>query len=98
LNKRDHFHSEFTHFGFVGGFLGSLGLLLSLSEFLSGDLFLVEFMGELLLVDLGTINQHATNDDHTKSEDKEIIWGRGFSGVDTEFKLTPPMESHEQVE
>ena len=87
-----------AHLGLVGKLLLDLGLLLSLSLLLLGDLLDVELVGKLLLVNSGTKDKHDGDDDDCGTEDAQVIDCGALGVVDSQLKIGPPMETLEAVE
>ena len=55
-------------------------------------------MSKFLFVNSGTENKHNSNDENCGGEDKQIVVGRGSWVVNTKLKVSPPMETLEDVE
>lgn len=63
-----------------------------------GDLFNVEFVSHLLLVDSSTEKEHDSDNANGEHEDGDIVESGVFSVGKTELKYGPPVEGVEEIE
>ena len=55
-------------------------------------------MGQFLLVNSGTEDEHNSNYEHSGGKDNQIVISGSGWVMDSKFKVSPPMETLEDVE